>query len=317
MATAAASAAAEDPLVIEAGGCPSASEVKEQLLPLLDEDWIAPAVGPPAERLRVSDFGDRYRIEIGTTVREVADPARDCLERARISAVFMAMNLSLPPAPRADPATTEPLPLTPPTAAPPPMAPPRRRNAAPRYELGASLELLASSRRTAPVPGVRLGLSAHRASWLWFVGTGAAAPSRLELAARVGERGHVELWRAPTQLGGAWLRRGRALEAGPLAALALDLLVFRGRQLPGAESSPRLAAGAMLGLLLRARAGPHVWAFSTLTASVYPAEYRLRVEPLGTVGRAPHGWFGLGLGLAWSPGQGTPSTQSPMRPEGR
>ncbi|HOU93139.1 MAG TPA: hypothetical protein PLU22_18935, partial [Polyangiaceae bacterium] len=92
-------AEAKEPLVIEGGSCPSAAEVGAALEPLLDEPARSQLAAAPAERLRVVDHGDRYRIEVGTTVREVADPERDCAERARISAVFIAMNLALPPAP--------------------------------------------------------------------------------------------------------------------------------------------------------------------------------------------------------------------------
>lgn len=291
------------PVVIEGGSCPSAAEVRAELEPLLDDPVRASIAAAPAERLRVVDYGDRYRIEVGTTVREVADPERDCAERARISAVFIAMNLALPPAPLPAPVTRAPAPvvveeerggLT--------SAQPVERAARSRVEVGLMVELVASPEARAVEPGGRLGLSWRRPSWIYSASTGVIAPARLELEARTAGGGHVELLRVPTQLGVTWARQGRRVEVGPLLAVAGDVLVLRGRGLDANDRATRFDPGAALGAVLRARAGAHAWAFSTLTAAGYPARYRLRVEPAGTAGRVPHWWFGLGLGLAWTPG---------------
>ena len=298
-------AEAKEPLVIEGGSCPSAAEVRAALEPLLDEPVRSQLAAAPAERLRVVDYGDRYRIEVGTTVREVADPERDCAERARISAVFIAMNLALPPAPPPGPVTRAPGPVA--AAAEPARAVPRKPSARvrpARLEVGLLVELAASPAARAVVPGGRLGLSLRRAPWLYSLSSGVIAPARLELEPRATGDGHVELTRVPTQLGVTWARPGRRVEAGPLLALVADVLVLRGRDLAGTEIATRLHPGAAFGAVLRARAGGHAWAFSTLTAAAYPAEYRLRVEPAGTVGAVPRWWFDLGLGIAWTSGPG-------------
>ncbi len=291
------------PVVIEGGSCPSAVEVREQLEPLLGDALGGSLAAAPPERLRVVDDGDRYRIEVGTTVREVADPERNCAERARISAVFIAMNLALPPAPLPGPVTREPVPVVveEPGAR---LAPgqPVDRAVRSHVEVGLMVELAASPEARAVEPGGRLGLSWRRPSWIYTVNTGVVAPARLELEPRAAGGGRVELLRVPTQLGVTWARQGRRVEVGPLLALVGDVLLLRGRDLAANDSATRFDPGAALGAVLRARAGAHAWAFSTLTAAGYPVEYRLRVEPTGTAGRVPHWWFGLGLGLAWTPG---------------
>lgn len=307
-----------DPLVIEAGACPSAAEVRSQLEPLLDDAVRAYLAAAPTERLRIVDYGDRYRIEVGTTVREVADLERDCAERARISAVFIAMNLALPPAPRPGPVARSPVPvvveeerggLT--------SAQPVERAARSHVEVGLMVELAASPEARAVEPGGRLGLSWRRPAWIYSVSTGVIAPARLELEPRAAGSGHVELLRVPTQLGVTWARQGRRVEVGPHFALVGDVLLLRGRDLAANDNATRFDPGAALGAVLRARAGAHVWAFSTLTAAGYPAQYRLRVEPAGTAGRVPHWWFGLGLGLAWTPGPSSaPRRGVPSAPAG-
>ncbi len=298
-----AAAEAPAPLVIEGGSCPSAAEVRAQLEPLLDDSLRSQLAAAPSERLRVVDYGDRYRIEVGTTVREVADPEHDCAERARISAVFIAMNLALPPAPPPGPVTRAPVPVAA-EAEPVVSRGPARSVGRSLVEVGLMAELAVSPDVRVVEPGGRLGLSLRRAPWLYSLGTGVIAPARLELEPRATGDGHVELLRVPTELGVTWARPGRRVEAGPRLALLAAVLVLRGRDLARTETATRLQSGVALGAVLRARAGGRAWAFSTLTAAAYPAAYRLRVEPAGTVGGVPQWWFGFGFGVAWTTGSG-------------
>ena len=72
-----------------------------ELEPLLQ--GYALAEGTPDAVATIEDLGETYRIGVGEAAREVRDPARKCLERARVAAVFLALNL-----PSEEPATPPP-----------------------------------------------------------------------------------------------------------------------------------------------------------------------------------------------------------------
>src|SRR6266498_3423098 len=98
------------PAIETSGSCPSAEQVSATIAPLLGSSaarrWAEGAV-------RVDDLGDRFELAAAGQTRQYLDTARDCSERARVAAVFIALALNPPAAP-----TTPRVEAGPPAAAP-------------------------------------------------------------------------------------------------------------------------------------------------------------------------------------------------------
>ncbi len=262
--------------------------VESQLAPLLDEETKAALVEAPPVHVRVADLGEGYRVEVGQESRALDDPGRDCVERARVASVFIAMNLGTQPAAKKRVAEPEPEPEPEPVTVPEePPAP---------LEVLAGIEFAGAPIARTTSFGVRAGLGLRAGSWLYCFSTGIQAPAALE---RVSESasGVVDLIRAPTELGLTWLLGSRRLEYGPHAALAMDVLVFRGRNLPADVTAVRLSPGAVAGLMMRSRVSRDFKIFLSASASGYPAEYRFRSEPAGISEHGPRFWLGVDLGI--------------------
>ena len=80
------------PLVNVLGECPASSRLSLALAPVLR---IA-ATSAPAVLPRVTDLGDRFEVAVAGQVGLYTDANRDCDERARIAAVFIALVLTPP-----------------------------------------------------------------------------------------------------------------------------------------------------------------------------------------------------------------------------
>src|SRR6187551_1544575 len=78
-----------EPTVEAVGACPDASVVRGFLVPLVSasEARAAPVV--------VQDRGPHFRVVVGGTVMMLDDPARDCVARARTTAVVAANALQV------------------------------------------------------------------------------------------------------------------------------------------------------------------------------------------------------------------------------
>ena len=105
----------------QARGCPTREAVAAALSPALVH--IRPNVDPLPSDFRLADLGDAFEVTAGGQVQRYADAARDCAERARVAAVFvaLAMNPLSLEAPR-------PPPPVPPLAIQPPPPPEPERN---------------------------------------------------------------------------------------------------------------------------------------------------------------------------------------------
>src|SRR5262245_13057849 len=80
-------------LVVEtAGQCPARDAVMAALRPVLGDEALRSTAGAS----RVSDLGDRFEVVALGQVRQYADPARDCAERARVAAVFITLTVKPP-----------------------------------------------------------------------------------------------------------------------------------------------------------------------------------------------------------------------------
>ena len=84
------------PAIEASGSCPSAEEVSATLAPLLASSATNLLIdGAP----RVVDLGDRFEVAAAGQTGQYIDAARDCSERARVAAVFIALALNPPATP--------------------------------------------------------------------------------------------------------------------------------------------------------------------------------------------------------------------------
>ena len=286
-----AAAAASQPIAVT-GDCPSAGAVTAALGSALGAD--ARRAGPDIPR--VSDLGDRFSVSAFGQVQQYADPARDCEERARAAAVFIALALNPPVLPQGPP----PAPAATVEAPPLPAIPPE---SARWLDLAAAARLDgAPSSEAGPAIGFELRAAAGR-RWLGLAATaGILAPIESRVSSIT-----VRQQRFPLSVS-VTARRGlspRLTLAGAVGA-ALVPFTLRGEALASGQPATRLDAGLRLAVELRVRATPQLLPFLELHAELYPRGYQLEVAPLGNIGSTGRFWLGVSVGLAF---EVTPAAQ--------
>jgi hypothetical protein len=266
--------------------CPSRELIESQLAPLLGDR--APELDTSV-RIEISDSADSYRIRVGTAEREVNDPQRDCQERAKVSAVFIALNL-----PARAPAPPPQAPQRPP---PQPAAP-----AVQRIQTQLELQLLGAVEHAPELSGtgkgLHVGASLRRGRIDLTLNGGIFAP--LSVMAPERESAVYELWRFPTSLTIGFRTDDRGLSLGIAGGLALDVLRFRGIDLPNPDSGLRVNPGFLLALPLRLHASRHIAAVLMPTLALFPRTYIVRLEPTRQLDESPRFWLGARIGLETS-----------------
>jgi hypothetical protein len=314
-------------VVAKEGSCPSQQDLVAALRRLLSSAEIGFGA-PPSEGVTVEvfDFGDRFDVYIGEVTRSFDDPTRNCAERARAAAVFVALTIeppkASPPVRAAPPAAAtaepdepdegegEPEPRKPPAPRPKPV--PRTAQVDPNSPRAVSLTvdvapaiMVASHFRPATVPVSLSGSST-------IVGGGASARFALGwrfLALAVGftstspfsVEGIATLARSPFDFDlRAILRRGNFDLFGDVG-LSVAVLTLSGQGAAFASGATTVDIEARLAATLRYRATTHVGVFATLEvyASRSP-EVLVTVPPLSAmpVARTPDVWVGLAIGLS-------------------
>lgn len=267
--------------------CPSRELIASELAPLLGERAPELDTSVPIE---ISDAGDSYRIRVATAERQVNDPQRDCHERAKVSAVFIALNL--PARPPEPPLAQAPEP--PPRPEPPPAVQPRPTQLV--------LQLLGAVEHALELPGTGKGLyvgaALRREGFELTLNGGAFAPLSIVVPER--ETTAYELWRFPSSLTIGFRTDARGFSLGIAAGLALDVLRFRGVDLPNPDSGLRLNPGFILTLPLRLHASRQLAAVLMPTLALFPRTYIVRLEPTRQLDESPRFWLGARIGLETS-----------------
>lgn len=295
------------------GACPDASLLEQKLAPLLPGVTLtfdalpAPQASPALRSASANDAGERYTIEVAGLSREVEDPARDCVERARVAAVFIALNL----APKGE-ATKEPEPAPP----VPPEKPKFDEDDDDDDDDDAADESETSSGLDDP-PGLQLGLrlfgdgayataidrgafGGGLGAWLgqggWRVALtlGALSPVRVSFEP---VDGAVSVLRIPIVASADWVLRFGRLELGPSVGFALDVLHMKGVELMRPQTELRLDPGLSLAAHVGLRVSSAVVVRLRLHAEAFARAYELRVDPLGPLAHTPRLWLGASLGL--------------------
>jgi hypothetical protein len=274
-------------------GCPSAELVRRQLLPLIDSRPIELS-GPEAALAVVRDDGDRYAITVGKAQRDVVDASRNCLERARVAAVFIAMNL--PPLER----TEAPLEKPPqPERVAPPLPPPPAPEPSSSFGLQGRFETALTPEYGALSLGVSVGPSLAFGSWELALLLGFTGPTTLS-GLGPSEAESVELVRFPARLLLAYLWTAGAIELGPEIGAFFGVVRIRGDQVPEPETSVRVEGGALGGVLVRWRPRERFAVAASADFLFSPYRYDLLVGPARKLGQTPATWLNAGLALAYT-----------------
>lgn len=271
------------------GACPSAEAVTAALGSALGNE---PTTGV-ADAPRVADQGDRFSVSVRGQVRQFVDAARDCDERARAAAVFIALALNPPVVPAPAPAVRN--------GAAQPLVMPARP--APTTTSERWIDLAAGARfdgGSGSASGAAIGFEARVAvGWRWLgvaATAGVLAPTESKLSSVTVRQQRFPFSVALTAQHGIG---PRLVLAGAVGA-ALVPLTLRGEGLDGGSQATRLDAGVRLALELRIRATPRLAPFVGLHAEIFPRAYQLDVDPLGTVGSTGRLWVGVSVGLSFA-----------------
>jgi hypothetical protein len=279
------------PSVDSTGTCPDRESVAAELAPALARKQ--PGADPLPPDFRLADLGAAFEVTAAGQTRRYADPSRDCAERARDAAVFIALMLNPPtlqllPAEPRSPGVS--------TVAATPATPPWRWATvalALRYDdaAGGGNGALAGDAVGGEIRGIvgrrGLGLSAA---------VGALSPTN-------GQIGSVSVRQQRFPCSIAALVRHRLasdVEVRASGGVSLTPVTLRGPTLTTSIPATRLDAGALFAVELWTVAWEgRVAPFASLHVEYFPRAYAIDVAPLGSIGSTAPFQVGLSLGIAF------------------
>ena len=268
--------------------CPAPAQVASVLAPLLRGTKISSAPGSSGpEDASVSDQGSKFRVEIAGRERVFSDSERDCTERARQAAVFIALVLDPPLV--ADRSLVE----TPPEK-PAPIVTPSRPRSGPNLdlELGSFFQSSpAAAERSAALAGGVVARARWRQSFYLSAGAG-VSPGSLHFADV-----DARAWWFPIDVAAGFAYRSSSFEIAADLGPALTILSITAENLDRAESNVRLDVGGRASLGGRLWLSEKIALFVSAQTMVFPHPYRLVIEGQGDVGATPGLWWGGTLGF--------------------
>ena len=274
----------------QTSGCPTREAVAAALSPALA--YIRPNLDPLPSDFRLVDLGDAFEVTVGRQVQRYADAARDCTERARVAAVFVALAMN-------PPLLEPPRPPTPPPAIqqqqPPPAPEPERSwlsvGVAARVDGAVGGGSDATSGATV---GGELDVAIGKGSFGIEASAGVVTSTQNMI-----DSVQVTQQRFPCSLSATFRRRASAhLETGADLGVALTPFTLHGQGLDTTLPVTRFDAGARLALELRV-ARPGLAPFANLHVEYFPRTYEIAVAPLGNIGTTAPLQIGLSLGVAF------------------
>jgi hypothetical protein len=280
------------PAIETTGSCPSAEAVSATIAPLLAS---LAARRWPEGTVRVDDLGDRFEVAAAGQTGQYVDAARDCSERARVAAVFIALALNPPAAP-----------TTPRVEAPLPAAAPEAEAVGSawwvRLALGGRIEHSPTDDgRSSPAAsvGAELGAALGRSAFGMSVAGGVLAPTVVTFGSVP-----VREQRSPFRVAAVVRHKvGSRFELGGDLGLSLVLLRLRGENLDTVEPATRLDVGGRAALALTLWPLASSWApFLAVHGEYFPRPYEFEVGPLGRIGSTNRLWLGASAGVSWQNG---------------
>lgn len=298
LVSAAEASAADPPATIAAPAigpgarnCPTRDAVAAALSPAVIH--LPPDLDPLPSDFRIVDLGDAFEVTAGGQVQRYPDAIRDCGERARVAAVFVALAMNPPPSIGPAPA---------PASALPPSSVQVRPAPAPggtwlSIGLGARLDRAVaggSDATSGTAAGGEIGVVVGRGAFGIEALAGVLTPTESVLGSvRVSEQ------RFPCSLSAAVRRSASAhLELRAGLGVSLTPLTLHGQGLETTLPVTRFETGARLALELRIL-GRAVAPFASLHLEYFPRTYEIAVAPLGDIGSTAPVQFGLSVGVGF------------------
>jgi len=290
--------AAEDPSALVGGDsrCPTPAAVWQNLIPLVPGDLLVSRLrvaGGPSPPVQILDLGTSFLVIAGHRVREYPEQSRDCAERARFAAVFIAIATGADPASVAAPEVPSPRADAVAAVASQPGGGPRGVRL--RLDLGATAAATLGGGGATIAPGlaVRIGFGAGR-----LVPVGALAV----IGPADGSAGGVEIrqWQGTAELDlRSAVRPIGAFRAYVELGAVLEVISDRPTNLAAAQSQlsyavgPRAAVGVLMGT--HARMSP----FLLVHGAWFPRAPERFALPAGDLGRAAPWSLGATGGVSW------------------
>ena len=269
-----------------AAGCPTREAVAAALFPAVSH--LRPGRDPLPPDFRIVDLGDAFEITAGGQVQRYADAPRDCLERARVAAVFVALAVN-PPSIQSPPPPPVPAPQMPATLV-------RERS---WLSVGVAARIddaLGGGSATAggTTAGGELEVAVGRGAFGLAATAGVLTSTESTIdAVRVGQH------RFPCSLSATMRRRATArLELRGDLGASLTPFTLHGQGLETTLPVTRFDAGARAAVELRLSMRALV-PFVSLHAEYFPRTYEISVAPLGDIGATAPFQIGLSLGVAF------------------
>lgn len=282
---------APPPIGGEARNCPTRDSVAAAVSSAVAH--LRQGLDPLPSDFRIVDLGDAFEVTAGGQVQRYADAARDCAERARVAAVFVALelnppSLALPPAPAPAAVALGPVELEP---------PPNRQQKWISVGVAARIDGAVGGgpdTTGGASAGGEIGVALGRGSIDVEATAGVVTSTETTIGSvRVGER------RFPCSLSAALRRRATAhLEVRAGLGVSLTPLTLRGQGLDSTLPVTRLDAGARLAIEVRV-AELALAPFASLHLEYFPRTYEIAVDPLGDIGTTAPVQIGLSLGVAF------------------
>jgi hypothetical protein len=263
--------------------CPASADINAALTQLLS----AKSGRTSSAAVTVRDLGATWSVHVAGRSATYSDPDRNCAERTKVAAVFVALVLEPPdigepspaPAIRESAGSTQPrLPRI------------HRLDLAPEFLLAPG----AGRRSSAMTWGGALRWLASGEHFGLTAGLEASYPAVVKVQQYELSLARVSL-DVSASISWRWRAAELGIEIGPYGAL----LLAQGRGLYPSASSTHMDAGGRLGF--RAQTiGRRVSPFLTLQTELSARRFSLMVDPIGNVGTAPRIWLGVLAGASVS-----------------
>jgi hypothetical protein len=277
--------------------CPTAKQVATVLERMLPRTKITADTGPPgAAEATVADQGARFRVTVAGQERSFDDGGRQCTERARHAAVFVALVVD-PPAisdPASEPPAT-PAPAVPSSAVDTARSPGDRRPRAMQWDLALGAVMLvapeSAGRRTAVAQGVA-GFVRGKRGFHFALGAGVLHGAlRYDVAT-------ADAWWIPLDVAAGFTTRTTLWEIGAEVGPSASILFILGENLRQAQREVRVEVGGRMAAWSRLWLSRQFATFLSAETVVRPFPYVLDIDPRGSVGQMPSVWLGASAGVS-------------------
>lgn len=293
------------------GSCPVPEAVRSELAGLVARDArpidvSSSETASPA--VQVIDLGASHRVVAPGGSRDYSDPARDCAQRARVAALFIA--LTLQPVVFGD--------QRPAVQPPPPPAPSASESRAPPPKIdvvegAANGSAWAAGQRTSQLeaagtvhvglgagsrpaePGVALRLVLGRGVWALVLGIAASLPVDVMV-----EEVRLRRWRLPLDVGMRWHPPAQVSSFAPYvgAGAAISMITARALELTVSSTDRSTQLGMWVSGGVRYVGWRGLTPFAGFQVEFVPFPPGIHVLPRGVVGHTPALWIGAAAGTA-------------------